>query len=328
MKKYVLFAVLVTVVIPVILFSIIYSPEDLSMDNSDHQTDPEMEVQKDDVHHELSICVIKNSGIESMMLEDYIVGVVLGEMPAHFDEEALKAQAIVARTYACKSIVSSKHKQADVCTDSACCQAYIQPDVYVESGGDALFIEKVEQSVSTTKGVVLIYQGELIEATYFSCSGGRTEPAYAVWGTDVPYLQAVDSPGEEEAVHYTDTVVFSSDEFCHKLGNSFSGPSEGWIEEISYTDGGGVAFITLGGHRYTGTEIRKMLNLRSTAFVISAMGDNVIVTTKGYGHRVGMSQYGAQALAQRGKSYETILKHYYPGTELTVYAVDNNSLMG
>ena len=163
---------------------------------------------------------------------------------------------------------------------------------------------------------MLTYQGKLIEATYFSCSGGRTEDALAVWGEDVPYLQSVESPGEEGAAHYVDTVSFTASEFCEKIGKELPGIPAEWIGTIRYTAGGGVETIYIGDEPYSGTQLRSMLNLRSTAFLITAAGDTVTITTKGYGHRVGMSQYGADAMAVQGCSYEEILAHYYPGTKL------------
>jgi len=175
----------------------------------------------------------------------------------------------------------------------------------------------VKQAVLDTAGQVLLYGDEPIEATYFSCSGGMTEDAQAVWGSDIPYLQSVESPGEEYAVHYTDTVIFNSEEFCEKLGISPGGYPGSWIGSISYTNGGGVDTVEIGGKDFTGTQVRKLLGLRSTAFVITAAGERITVTTKGFGHRVGMSQYGADAMAVQGADHETILLYYYQGAVLS-----------
>ena len=167
-----------------------------------------------------------------------------------------------------------------------------------------------------TSGYVLTYQGELIEATYFSCSGGSTEDAVAVWGTDVPYLRATDSPGEENAAHYTDTVTFTPAEFANALSLELTGNPAGWLGKVTYTAGGGVDTMEIGGISFKGTALRKILNLRSTAFTMSAGENGITVTTKGYGHRVGMSQYGADAMAVAGSSFAEILAHYYRGTTL------------
>ena len=252
--------------------------------------------------------------VQEMDMEDYLTGVVLAEMPASFETEALKAQSVVARTYTLKVMETGAKHGGAVCTDHTCCQAYIDPKDY--SGG-VENLEKVRSAVLSTAGQVLTYEGDLIEATYFSCSGGSTEDAVAVWGTDYPYLRATDSPGEEHAAHYTDTVTFSAAEFADKLGIENSGDPAEWIGSATYTAGGGINTIRLGGKEFKGTEVRTLLGLRSTAFFISVEGKTVTVTTKGFGHRVGMSQYGADAMALEGKTYAEILAHYYQGTELT-----------
>ena len=143
-----------------------------------------------------------------------------------------------------------------------------------------------------------------------------TEDAAAVWGADIPYLQATESPGEEGATHYIDTVTFSAVEFQNALGVSLKGNAATWLGPVQYTRGGGVDTIEIGGTVYQGKTLRKLLNLRSTAFTMTAVGDTVIITTKGFGHRVGMSQYGAEAMAVDGYDYTEILAHYYKGAVL------------
>lgn len=252
--------------------------------------------------------------VAEMLLEEYILGVVLGEMPASFELEALKAQAVVARTY---TVRANHHENADICTDHTCCQAYCAPKDYT---GSASALQKVRKAVEDTAGEIVTYQGKPIEATYFSCSGGRTEDAVAVWGQDVPYLQAVDSPGEEKAANYLKTTSMTAGEFAYTFGG-LSGPPSNWIGDITYTKGGGVDTIQIGGTVYKGTQVRQLLGLRSTAFVITVVGSSVTITTKGSGHRVGMSQYGADAMALSGSDYKVILAHYYPGTALQ--GIDN-----
>ena len=249
---------------------------------------------------------------QEMDMDTYLVGVVAGEMPASFAPEALKAQAVVARTFTLRAFTTGgKHGDGSVCTDSTCCQAY-RGDLQGES------LQKITTAVLETSGQVLLYEGNLIEATYFSCSGGSTEDAVAVWGTDYPYLRATVSPGEEHATHYTDTVYFSKEEFSKAFGG-LSGDAKHWIGFATYTAGGGVHSILIGGKEYKGTQIRTMLGLRSTVFTMTVEGERIKVTTKGYGHRVGMSQYGADAMAMNGSTYPEILAHYYQGTELTVW---------
>lgn len=310
----ILTAILLGAVVPAIFFRIAQrcvvqeQTEDVSQPVY-QQADPEPDRQ-------LPV-LMANGEIRQMEMDDYILAVVLAEMPAEFETEALKAQAVVARTYALRRVATgNKHPQQAVCTDATCCQAYCTD---LEDTFSAQTIEKVSTAVQQTSGQVLTYDGSLIEATYFSCSGGMTEDAAAVWGEDIPYLQSVESPGEENAVHYIDTVNFSASELCDKLGRVLSGQPGEWFGPITYTDGGGVDTIYIGDVQYSGTQLRSLLGLRSTAFVITAAGDTVTVTTKGFGHRVGMSQYGADAMAVRGSTYEQILAHYYPGTALEVW---------
>lgn len=267
----------------------------------------------------------ENGTLEARNLEDYLVEVVLAEMPASFEKEALKAQAVAARTYTRKSgLTGGKHGDGSVCTNAGCCQAYIPEEDYLHRGGTEENLEKVRAAVAETAGLVLCYGGELIEAVYFSCSGGSTEDAAAVWGTEYPYLQAVDSPGEESAAVYWDSVRFSSEEFQEALGVTLGGMPEGWFGTPLYTEGGGVAELEIGGIRYTGTQLRYLLGLRSTAFSVDTEGDTITITTRGYGHRVGMSQYGAEAMAAAGSCFEEILAHYYPGAVLTKIDKEGN----
>lgn len=255
--------------------------------------------------------------VKDMELEEYLIGVVLAEMPASFEVEALKAQAVVARTYTLRAHDGKgKHDLASVCTESACCQAYRSQESYLADGGSREDVYKVRGAVADTIGLVLTYHGELIEATYFSCSGGSTEDAIAVWGTEVPYLQAVSSPGEEDAAYFTDTVSFSVGELEEKLQVDLQGDAALWFGDISYTSGGGVKAMEIGGVEFAGTELRQLLGLRSTAFTVTTEGSSVTFHTRGFGHRVGMSQYGADAMAASGSSFEEILQHYYQGTVL------------
>lgn len=252
--------------------------------------------------------------VQIMELEEYILGVVLAEMPASFDLEALKAQAVVARTYTLRRMkLQDKHTDAAICANSDCCQAYISKKAYLDKSGKQADVEKVSQAVIETEGQLLTYRGQIAEATYFSCSGGRTEDALAVWGTDIAYLQAVDSPGEDVS---EDSKFFTAKEFCNALGRKLDGKTSGWLGKVTYTNGGGVEMMFIGGIGYPGTELRQRLGLKSTAFEMKAEKGGIRVNTRGFGHRVGMSQYGAEAMAVAGKSYSQILSHYYPGTEI------------
>ncbi len=317
--KDVLVALILGLICPGVLMSMIQNTNLPSLPGETEAT--VASTAADTANKESHVAVLTNSGeIVSMEWDEYLTGVVLCEMPVDFEIEALKAQAVVARTYTLRRIsTGGKHAGAAVCTDPSCCQGYRDPSDFLGSGGSEAQLRKVQDAVCSTDTQVLLYNGELIEATYFACSGGKTEDALAVWGADIPYLRATSSPGEEEASHYTDTVHFSSEEFLKCLGLTASGRPETWIEGITYTNGGGVNEIRICGQVFSGTKIRQLLGLRSTAFIISLIGEKVTITTKGFGHRVGMSQYGAEAMAVAGSDYIEILNHYYQGTSLSVY---------
>ncbi len=259
----------------------------------------------------------KHNSVHVVELEQYVLGVVLAEMPAEFEEEALKAQAVVARTYALRRLNrKDRHEDVAVCTDPGCCQAFMTREAFLESGETVAGFEKLARAVEQTRGQVLTYEGEIIEATYFSCSGGRTEDAVAVWGEVIPYLQAVDSPGEEAADKYWEEVRFTAEEFEESLGRDLSGPPQSWLGKRTFTPGNGVQTMVIGGITYTGTQLRELLGLNSTAFLMTADSGGITVETLGKGHRVGMSQYGADAMARNGSAYDEILMHYYQGTRI------------
>lgn len=264
------------------------------------------------------VSVLMNNGtVQVMELESYLLGVLLGEVPPSFEMEALKAQAVVARTYTlyCTN-AGDKHVEAAVCTDSTCCQSYYSAKDYLAAGGRQSDVEKVRSAIAQTKDQILTYEGNVILAAYFSCSGGRTEDAVEVWGSEVPYLQSVESPGEEQAQVFTNTVYYTSEEFAALLGRTLAGEPASWIGPATYTNGGGVALMAVAGRSYTGTELRRLLSLNSTAFTMTADSGGIYITTTGKGHRVGMSQYGADAMAVLGSSYTQILMHYYQGTRI------------
>lgn len=313
--KEILFALFLGLLFPILLFSVM----SWLIPNVRHAPDTiQPEITDKGAKEETVYVKVKcDDTVAQMPLEEYILSVVLREMPSDFHSEALKAQAVVARTYTLRQIKKGgKHKDADVCTESACCQGYWDVDDYLSSGGTQEKLNKIKAAVDLTMGQILLYDGKPIDATYFSCSGGITEDAAAVWGTDIPYLQSTASPGEESAKYYTDTVRFSLQEFAQKIGLDLKSTHNFKIGKIEYTDGDGVDSIEICGKKFRGTTVRKRLGLRSTAFVISATGERVIITTKGYGHRVGMSQYGADAMAESGNRYDEILLHYYTGVQL------------
>lgn len=260
---------------------------------------------------QMTVALWDGGAVRQIPLNAYLTGVLLCEIPDSFHAEAKKAQAVVARTYALRRLGGNDKHPGVVCTDSSCCQGYSDPADYPDQEA----VRQAEMIVEATDHQVLTYDGALIDATYFSCSGGMTEDAVAVWGSDVPYLQAVESPGEESAAHYMDTKSFTKAELEALLGVKLTG--EKFIGSATYTVGGGVASVVIGGQTFRGTQLRSMLGLRSTAFEMEATDEAITFITKGYGHRVGMSQYGAQAMALQGSTYGQILAHYYQGTVLT-----------
>lgn len=262
-------------------------------------------------------------GIEVLPLETYLTGVVISEMPASFEMDALKAQAVAARTFTMRQLEQGKHDDCDLCSDSRCCQAWTGTENIRKKLGDSyeLYWRKVETAVSETNGEVLCYDGKLIEAVYFSCSGGVTEDAVAVWGGDVPYLKSVESPGEENAGPFSSTVTVPVPEFRQKILKSnpdanLDDTAAGWFDHVERSSGGGVITIRIGGVLFTGTQIRNLFGLRSTNFEVSVTEDGIRFSVRGYGHRVGMSQYGANAMAKAGSDYREILTHYYTGVEI------------
>ena len=250
---------------------------------------------------------------QEMAMSEYLCGVLMGEMPASFPLEALKAQAVAARTYTLRRMESG----GILSDDPAVCQAYCDPDTAQEKFGEQweTYLEKLRQAVAETDGEVMTYDGALISATYFSCSGGKTESAQAVWGSEVPYLVSVDSPGEEEASSYESSVTVELPVFLDTLG--ITEPS---VSQVTYTDGGGVDTMEIDGKTFEGTELRALFDLRSTNFTMEITADAVTFYVLGFGHRVGMSQYGAKAMAENGSSYDEILTWYYSGAELTSVA--------
>ncbi len=265
----------------------------------------------------------KSKMMHKIELEEYLVGVVSAEMPAVFSEEALKAQSVAARTYAMKKINSGTdaHPQAELCTDYAHCQAYVSPEEQKEKWGSdyGKNMSKIKKSVYSTKGEYLSYNGEVAVAVFHSCSNGITEKASDVWGGDVPYLTNVPSEGDFERDDYCSKKELTVEEFVQTV-SQFCGKELSDIEElmgdIKYTSGENVASIKLCDIEFSGVDVRKMFGLRSTAFDISFVDDKVIFDVYGNGHGVGMSQYGADSMAKKGKTYALILSHYYPGTEL------------
>jgi stage II sporulation protein D len=266
-----------------------------------------------------------DSGVETMTMADYLWGVVAAEMPASFEEEALKAQAVAARSETVYRMEhpTDAHPDADICTDHTCCQAYVTREEAADKWGDqvAAYEERVNQAVSGTDGVVVTYQGETIQAVFHSSSDGHTLAASQVWGGDLPYLQAVDSPEGEEVPNYYSVVTVSAQEFRATIlaeapGAELDGTADSWSVTENRDETGTLESVTIGGETLAATRLRTLFSLRSARFSLELGEDEVTFYVTGYGHGVGMSQYGANALAKEGLSYEDILTWYYTGVEV------------
>ena len=260
--------------------------------------------------------VLHEEHTQWMDMETYIIGVILAEMPTTYDHDALCAQAVAARTYALKRQSSDKHPNGAVCTNAQCCQAYWSIPEFLDGHGYQADVISAQKAALDTAGMVLTYADKLIEATYYHSSGGKTEQALAVWGVDLPYLQSVESPGEEDLEGFSNRIFYTESDLEQLLDRSLTGVPAGWIGLFTYTPGGGVETMYFAGVQYTGIQLRSLLKLSSTAFSIEPAEDGLWFTALGKGHRVGMSQTGAQAMALCGASWQEILAHYYPGTRI------------
>ncbi len=248
---------------------------------------------------------------KKLPLEEYIEGVVLAEMPASYNEEALKAQSVAARTYAVNKMRSNVHEGGALCTDYSCCQAYVAPENY--TGGEEN-LKKVKKAVLSTAGVIMTYDGEPITAVFHAMSAGQTASAKDVWGSDVPYLKPVDSSLEKNEENFETTLKVPISEFTEKL-KTLSSDYTGELDvPPPERDGSGyIRRITVGGVTFSGNSLRNLFSLRSTNFNLGFDNGFAVFTVRGYGHGVGMSQHGANLLAQNGENYKEILKTYYTG---------------
>ena len=253
-----------------------------------------------------------NGSVINLNMTDYLIGVVSSEMPASFNLEALKAQSVLARTYALKAKQTGKKL-----TDTVSTQSYIDIDQMKNKWGNSFntFYNKIKNAVENTNGEYLSYNGNYIEALYHSTNNGKTESSLDVFGNYYPYLISVSSEYDKNASSYLRTINMPLDTISNKLGLSLNNDSV--INILSYTDGGNIKEININGNNFSGKKVRELLGLRSTDFDISISDNNANITTRGYGHGVGMSQYGANGMANAGYSYKDILAHYYPGTTLT-----------
>ena len=277
--------------------------------------------------NETKLRVLHDGEIAEMTMEMYLIGVVSAEMPASFELEALKAQSVAARTNALHyiSIADKKqHPDASVCTDPSCCTAFYPDDLLRRRWGSDYVrnITRIISAVIGTDGVFMSYEDEPVLAVFHSSSAGKTETSGNVWLTDLPYLLSVDSPETAEQVpNYIAIVNITRVDFLEKVLEThpdaiFDNNSVAFIGDIVYTESGRVFELSVGGAVVKGTELRSMFNLRSTAFTVEINDDEIIITTTGFGHGVGMSQYGANVMASDATEYIEILHHYYTGVNI------------
>ena len=265
----------------------------------------------------------KEGPIVELTMADYLWGVVAAEMPASFEDEALAAQACAARTYTAVLQGSSKHPEADICGDSTCCQAYIERSAAEARWGlnAREYGEKIERAVARTDGLGVLYEGKPIQALFFSSAPGKTVDAAEVWGNSVAYLKSVDSPEGDEVPNYRTQTALEAEEvrsltLAAYPGADLSGDPAGWFGQPSRSEGGTVISLILGGVTLTGGQVRSLFSLRSACFTVTWDGSRFVFDVTGYGHGVGMSQYGANAMAKNGSSFRDILTWYYTGAEV------------
>ena len=265
--------------------------------------------------------------IEGIPLDEYLYGVVSSEMPASFEEEALKAQAVVARTYTLYKIIQNdeKHGEANICDDSTCCQAWISKEDRLarwDEENQEEYWNKIVKAVNETQGKMITYEGKPINAFFHANSGGATEAPINVWGgSGYPYLQSVETAGEDAYSQYASEVTITKKEFEETIKKEHSDfeidfDEKDCIQIKEYTEGNRVKTIQVGNLELSGVEMRTLFGLRSANFTITIKDDDITFDVIGYGHGVGMSQTGADSLAKQGKTYEEIIYHFYTGVEI------------
>jgi len=320
------FVFLIVIVVPGL---IVKSCKIISPEKPGGQVKPETKASR----RENTVALYLNSTkkIENTPLEEYVKGVVAAEMPASFDMEAIKAQAVAARTYVytrwkqAGGSGCSLHPEADVCDDPTHCQAWITKGEMLKKWGIFSYYHyysKINQAVNSTAGMVLLYEGKPIDPLFFSTSNGKTENSEDVWENYVPYLRSVISPGEETSPRFLEIKQISVDDIVKKLRQKWpdliidsKNPERQW-KVLETSTGGRIKIMQMGNKVIKGTEFRQLFDLNSTDIKWERTGSSIKFTCVGFGHGVGMSQYGANAMAKNGSTYVDILKHYYTGVEI------------
>ena len=319
MKKivfYLIFIIILTFTMPLI-FTNPFKTEETVAD----------EIEKFDYgkYSSINLLHIDTGEVEQIDLDTYLYGVVASEMPATFELEALKAQAVVARTYTIYQIKNgSKHENADVCDSSYCCQAWISKENRMarwEEDKAEEYWNKILEAVNTTKGKIIFYEGEPINALFHSNSGGSTEISLNVWGGNFPYFQTVETSGEESYSSYSSEVEISKDDLIKKMLERYSDfkidfSDNNCINIEEYTSSGRISKISIGNKQISGVEARSIFGLKSAKFNFEILENSIKFSVLGYGHGVGLSQCGSDVLAKNGKNYEEIIRYYYKDVEI------------
>lgn len=274
---------------------------------------PSDETSSFNINQNINVLDEENNKIINIDVENYLIGVLAGEMPASFNYEALKAQAIASRTYAYYKIKISD-KDYDLTNDTRSQMFISDNDMHKLWGNEYdKYLSIIKNAINDTSNMVMTYNNEIISAYYFSMSNGYTENVQNVFGEQKEYLQSVESKEDESNQNFMVTKVFKREEFCSLLNILCDDIT---ITNIEKTSSNRINKITINNKEFTGINIRDYLDLRSTDFEININNNEILITTKGYGHGVGMSQYGANTMANDGYNYEQILKHYYKGIEI------------
>ena len=257
-----------------------------------------------------------NGDIKQIPFEEYIIGVVSAEMPAEFEPDALKAQAVASRSYVLNKIEKNKNNDYDILA-SIMDQVYLSNDLLKEKWKNNYekYYKKIKDSVDKTKGEYLTYKGEVVQAFFFSTSSGKTENSEDVFVSSLPYLRSAESPWDKASPVISNTSTFTLQEFYTNIGLKYN--DKPIINIVEKSDAGHIKKIKIGNTVFKGTEFRKLLNLKSTCFDITVEKDKIVINTQGNGHDVGMSQYGANFMAKEGYNYKDILKHYYKDVEIS-----------
>lgn len=330
MKKIFVYLVVIIILcfsIPIIFTKQFTNKETVANTNTNIEKETEGTNYNYEKYNTIKLLHKDSNKIDEIKLDEYLYGVVSAEMPASFEEEALKAQAVVARTYTIYKIVNNdgKHEKADICDNSACCQAWISKadrlEKWDEDNRDDYW-NKIVKAVNDTQGKIITYDGKPINAFFHSNSGGKTEAPINVWGgSGYPYLQSVSTSGEDAYSQYSSEASFTKKEFEEKIKEVHSDfkidyKDKDCIKIEEYTDGDRVKTMKIGNLELSGVEVRNIFELRSANFTVTINDDKIEFKVTGYGHGVGMSQTGADSLAKEGKNYEDIIHHFYTDVDI------------